>query len=224
VAATEIAEDDKKETAIGEAMMKAMMEFGADENRRKVDAEVAKLAERLGLTEEQQELVRTAMMDRLEKQQAAGLAMMQGKATIADLAAADEDNFAEVDAEMMKILSPEQYEEYAAYAHEREEKRVERKANEDLDGLSEVAQLTEAQADQAWDLFVELNAADKPGEIPPDLTMEDFEDWVDDAIGQRIDGLTPILTPEQLEAYRGQTAAFRAMIVALIRGGTGNAE
>ena len=222
ITAAPVEPEEEESEGAGSAVLKAMMEFGAQEARRKVDQEVAELAERLNLTEAQQEEVRAALLAKLEKQQAAGLLMMQGGASISDLAAADEDNFSEVDAAMAKILSPEQMEEYAAYAHQREEKRVEKKANEELDSLVALADLSEQQADQAWDLFVEVNAGEKPGEIPPDLTMEDFEGWIDDAIDNRLEGLESILNEEQLTAYRGSTEDFRSMIMALVSGGTGS--
>jgi len=207
-----------------DSFLEVMMAIGAKEATRKVDSEVALLAERLNLTEPQQEELRAALLAKLERQQAAGKLMIKGEATIADLASADEDNFTEVDAAMAELLSDSQLEEYSGYQDEREVARIERKSNEDLDGLHKVGDLTEEQAEQAWDVFVELNTADKPGGIPEGTTEDEFFTYIDKAIDDRIGRLQPILTGPQLDAYRIQTESFRAMVTAIVTGGTGGEE
>lgn len=206
------------------ALLKAMMEMGAAGARKKVDAEVAILAERLNLTPAQQEELRAVLLAKLEKQQQAGLLLMSGKATIADLTAADEHNFTEVDAAMADILSESQLEEYAAYAGEREVKRIERKADEELGNLKNVAELSDDQADLAWTAFMEINADEKPGSLPDGTTPDEFNDFIDGAIDKRLERLQPILTEPQLEAYRGQTDSFRQFLSALVKGGAGGGE
>ena len=114
--------------------------------------------------------------------------MLKGEASLDDLVASDEDNFSAFDEKMAEILSDDQKAEYAAVQEEREIQRVEKKATEDLDGLEEAAVgLTEEQKDQAWDIFVRLNAEDKPGRIPEGTTMDDFSGYIDGEIGKRLE-------------------------------------
>ena len=53
------------------------------------------------------------------------------------------------------------------------------------------------------------------------MTFEMFEGFMDEAITNRVDRLSPILEPAELEAYRAQTAAFREMIVNMVGHGIG---
>ena len=97
-----------------------------------------------------------------------------------------------------------------------------KKTNEDLDGLRNVADLSAQQEDEAFGIFVELNAAEKPGSLPEGTTVEEFNGFVDQAINNRIERLEPILNEQQLGSYRVQVDGFRTMIKALISGGTRN--
>ena len=123
---------------------------------------------------------------------------------------------------MADLLSPEQLEDYNAYADDREAKRIEKKSNEDLEGLRGIADLTAEQKDAAYDVFIELNAAEKPGSLPEGTTVEDVNGFIDQAIDNRIERLQPILSETQLGSYRERVNGFRTMIKALISGGTGN--
>ncbi len=216
------AEETKKDDEEKNPLLEFIKAMGDQESKTEVSGEVAKLTERLGLNESQQEQLSEILMARSKKQQAAGMLMFTGKASLADLLAADEDNFSAVDDAMAELLSPEQLEDYNAYADDREVKRIEKKSNEDLKGLRGIGDLTEQQEDEAFDVFVELNAAEKPGNLPEGTTVEEFNGFVDQAIDNRIERLQPILSEEQLGSYRVQVNGFRTMIKALISGGTGN--
>ena len=85
-----------------------------------------------------------------------------------------------------------------------------------------MADLSAQQEDEAFDIFVELNASEKPGSLPEGTTGEEFNGFIDKAIDNRIDRLQPILSEQQLGSYRVQADGFRAMVKALISGGTGN--
>ena len=145
--------------------------------------------------------------------------ILTGKASLADLLTSDEDNFSDVDAAMADLLSPEQLEDYNAYADDREAKRIEKKSNEDLEGLRGIAGLTTEQKDAAYDVFIELNAAEKPGSLPAGTTVEEFNGFVDQAIDNRIERLQPIFSETQLDSYRERVNGFRAMIKGLVSGG-----
>ena len=216
------AEETKKDDEKKNPLLEFMKAMGDQESKNEVSGEVAKLTERLGLNESQREQLSEMLMARTKKQQEAGILMFTGKASLVDLIAADKDNFSEVDAAMADLLSPEQLEDYNAYADDREAQRIEKKTNEDLDGLRSIADLTEQQESEAFDIFVELNAAEKPGRLPEGTTVEEFNGFVDQAIDNRIERLQPILSEQQLGSYRVQTDGFRTMIKALISGGTGN--
>ena len=182
--------------------------------KRELEKQVADLAERLGLDEEQTEAVRAALLARAEKQKEIGKKMFTRKATLEDLIASDEENFSESDAAIAALLDEGQLESFAEYQHERETKRVESKADEELQSLQDVADLTDEQADQAWRVFADLAIEERPGEVPEGATVEDFGGFLDDAIGKRVDALTPILAPEELDAYRGEAQEFRDGMVA----------
>jgi hypothetical protein len=215
-AAESATSDEEKGKQNGSSILEMMMAMGDKKSQREVEVQAELLAGRLGLSEDQQGVVRDALLQKVSRQREAAKMLMSGKATIADLAASDEHNFISADAAIMAVLDAGQLEEFAAYQGERETKRVEKKATEELDGLTDVASLSPEQEDAAWKIFADLNAADKPGEIPEGTTREEFLGFIDGSIGKRIDGLTPILTDEQITAYRGQTAAFREMVTKLV--------
>jgi hypothetical protein len=214
--------ETEKEKEEKNPLLEFMKAMGDLESKNKVSDELAKLTERLGLNASQQEQLSEILMTRTKKQQEAGILMLTGKASLADLLAADEDNFSAVDAAMADLLSPDQLENYTAYADDREAQRIEKKTNEDLDGLRNVADLSAQQEDEAFDIFVELNAAEKPGNLPEGTTADEFNSYIDEAINNRIEGLQPILSEQQLGSYRVQAEGFGKMISALISGGTGN--
>jgi len=215
--------DEEKESEGEEAasFLDAIMAFGDGGAKRGIDKQVAALVERLGLDDTQSEAVRAALQARAEKQKEIGKKMFTGKATLEDLISADEANFTESDAEIAALLDESQLETFAEYQRERETKRVEGKADEELAQLQEVADLTDEQADQAWRIFANLAIEEPPGELPEGAVIEDFGNFIDDAIGKRVSGLTPILAPEQLDAFRGGAAEWREGIVGIISHATG---
>ena len=210
---TEEKEEDKN------SFLEAIMALGAQESKNKVAGEVARLAERLGLNESQQEQLSEILTAKNKEQEEAGMRILTGKASLADLLASDEDNFSDVDAAMADLLSPEQLEDYNAYADDREAKRIEKKSNEDIEGLRGIPNLTAEQKDAAYDVFIELNAAEKPGSLPEGTTEEEFNGFVDQAIDNRIERLQPIFSETQLDSYRERVNGFRAMIKGLVSGG-----
>ena len=216
------AEETKEDDEEKNPLLEFMKAIGDQESKGKVSGEVAKFTERLGLNASQQEQLSEILMTRTKEQQEAGILMLTGKASLADLLAADEDNFSALDAAMADLLSPEQLEEYTAYADDREAQRIEKKSNEDLDGLREIGGLTAEQKDAAFDVFIEINAAEKPGSLPEGTTVTQFNEFIDQAIDNRIDRLQPILSETQLGSYRERVNGFRTMIKALVSGGTDN--
>ena len=210
---TEEKEEDKN------SFLEVLMALGAQESKNKTSGEVARLTERLGLNESQQKQLSEILTAKNKEQEEAGMRILTGKASLADLLASDEDNFSDVDAAMADLLSPEQLEDYNAYADDREAKRIEKKSNEDIEGLRGIPDLTAEQKDAAYDVFIELNAAEKPGSLPAGTTVEEFNGFVDQAIDNRIERLQPIFSETQLDSYRERVNGFRAMIKGLVSGG-----
>ena len=117
------------------SFIQMMMSFRDDDAIRKIDTEVARLTGILNLTENQQAVVRDALMKRFNEQKEAGVRLMTGKASLGDLIAADEHNFTTVDAIIQPILDGSQLEIYQEEQVAREQKRIENKTKEELDTL-----------------------------------------------------------------------------------------
>ena len=194
-----------------------IMALGENKQKAEVSVEVDKLAERLTLTANQKSKLQKLLEAKSKTQSEAGLKLLTGKATIADLIASDEDNYSSIDSAMQDLLSENQLAEYETYAEEREIKRIEKKTEEDLDGIREITGITEDQIDQARDLFIEINASEKPGSMDmTNVNRDQFMGFIDDALDKRINGVAEFLDVEQVSSYRKQVDGFRKMISAFI--------
>ena len=213
-------EEDKKEEKDeekGNEIWETIMALGENKQKAEVSEEVDKLAERLTLTANQKSKLQELLESKSKAQSEAGLKLLTGKATIADLIASDEDNYSSIDGAMQDLLSENQLAEYETYAEEREIKRIEKKTEEDLDGLREITGITEDQIDQARDLFIEINASEKPGSMDmTNINRDQFMGFIDDALDKRINGVAEFLDVEQVSSYRKQVDGFRKMISAFI--------
>ena len=213
-------EEDKKEEKDeekGNEFWETIMALGENKQKAEVSVEVDKLAERLTLTANQKSKLQELLEAKSKTQSEAGLKLLTGKATIADLIASDEDNYSSIDGAMQDLLSENQLAEYETYAEEREIKRIEKKTEEDLDGIREITGITEDQIDQARDLFIEINASEKPGSMDmTNVNRDQFMGFIDDALDKRINGVAEFLDVEQVSSYRKQVDGFRKMISAFI--------
>ena len=213
-------EEDKKEEKDeekGNEFWETIMALGENKQKAEVSEEVDKLAERLTLTANQKSKLQELLESKSKTQSEAGLKLLTGKATIADLIASDEDNYSSIDSAMQDLLSENQLAEYETYAEEREIKRIEKKTEEDLDGIREITGITEDQIDQARDLFIEINASEKPGSMDmTNVNRDQFMGFIDDALDKRINGVAEFLDVEQVSSYRKQVDGFRKMISAFI--------
>jgi len=213
-------EEDKKEEKDeekGNEIWETIMALGENKQKAEVSEEVDKLAERLTLTANQKSKLQELLESKSKAQSEAGLKVLTGKATIADLIASDEDNYSSIDGAMQDLLSENQLAEYETYAEEREIKRIEKKTEEDLDGIREITGITEDQIDQARDLFIEINASEKPGSMDmTNVNRDQFMGFIDDALDKRINGVAEFLDVEQVSSYRKQVDGFRKMISAFI--------
>ena len=208
-------EDDDKEK--GKEIWETIMALGEDKQKEEVSDEVDKMAERFNLTASQKSRLQELLEAKAKTQSEAGLKLFSGKASIADLIASDEDNYSEIDKAMQELLSGDQLAEYETYTEEREIERIEKKTNEDLGGLREIAGITEEQIDQARDLFIEINASEKPGSMDmTNITRDQFMGVIDDALDKRVSGLAEFLNDDQVTSYRKQVDGFRKMISAFV--------
>jgi len=207
--------DDDKEK--GKEIWETIMALGEDKQKEEVSDEVDKMAERFNLTASQKSRLQELLEAKAKTQSEAGLKLFSGKASIADLIASDEDNYSEIDKAMQELLSGDQLAEYETYTEEREIERIEKKTNEDLGGLREIAGITEEQIDQARDLFIEINASEKPGSMDmTNITRDQFMGVIDDALDKRVSGLAEFLNDDQVTSYRKQVDGFRKMISAFV--------
>ena len=207
----------EKDEEKGNEFWETIMALGENKQKAEVSVEVDKLAERLTLTANQKSKLQELLEAKSKAQSEAGLKLLTGKATIADLIASDEDNYSSIDSAMQNLLSENQLAEYETYAEEREIKRIEKKTEEDLDGIREITGITEDQIDQARDLFIEINASEKPGSMDmTNVNRDQFMGYIDDALDKRINGVAEFLDAEQVTSYRKQVDGFRKMISAFI--------
>ena len=207
----------EKDEEKGNEFWETIMALGENKQKAEVSEEVDKLAERLTLTANQKSKLQELLEAKSKAQSEAGLKLLTGKATIADLIASDEDNYSSIDSAMQNLLSENQLAEYETYAEEREIKRIEKKTEEDLDGIREITGITEDQIDQARDLFIEINASEKPGSMDmTNVNRDQFMGYIDDALDKRINGVAEFLDAEQVTSYRKQVDGFRKMISAFI--------
>ena len=207
----------EKDEEKGNEFWETIMALGENKQKAEVSEEVDKLAERLTLTANQKSKLQELLEAKSKTQSEAGLKLLTGKATIADLIASDEDNYSSIDNAMQDLLSENQLAEYETYAEEREIKRIEKKTEEDLDGIREITGITEDQIDQARDLFIEINASEKPGSMDmTNVNRDQFMGFIDDALDKRINGVAEFLEVEQVSSYRKQVDGFRKMISAFI--------
>ena len=207
--------DDDKEK--GKEIWETIMALGEDKQKEEVSDEVDKMAERFNLTASQKSRLQELLEAKAKTQSEAGLKLFTGKASIADLIASDEDNYSEIDKAMQELLSGDQLAEYETYTEEREIERIEKKTNEDLGGLREIAGITEEQIDQARDFFIEINASEKPGSMDmTNITRDQFMGVIDDALDKRVSGVAEFLNDDQVTSYRKQVNGFRKMISAFV--------
>ena len=212
-------EDEKKEKEEDEpnAAWEALKALGDAKAEAEVKEQTDKLASRLKLTPAQKGTLGGLLNAKVAKNSAAGIRMLTGKATVADMIASDEQDYSMIDDGMRELLSGEQLEEYEAYAEEREVERIEKKTKEDLAGIEEIPGITEEQMREAWDALIEINAKEKPGTLlNENSTRDEFISVIDGALDSRVESMRPIFTEEQLGAYQIGIEGFRKIISAMV--------
>jgi len=212
-------EDEKKEKEDDEsnAAWEALKALGDAKDKAEAQKQTQELASRLKLSFAQKEKLEGLLNDKAARNSAAGLRLLTGKATVADMIASDEQDYSMVDEEMRELLSGEQLEEYEAYAEEREVERIDKKTKEDLAGIEGIPGITEEQLREAWDALIEINAKEKPGTLlNENSTRDEFISVIDDALDSRVESMRPIFSEEQLGAYKIGIEGFRKIISGMV--------
>jgi hypothetical protein len=206
-----------KEDDESNAAWEALKALGDAKDKAEAQKQTDELASRLKLSPAQKEKLEGLLNDKAARNSAAGLRLLTGKATVADMIASDEEDYSKIDEEMRELLSGEQLEEYEAYAEEREVERIEKKTKGDLDGIEDIPGITEEQMREAWDVLIEINAKEKPGTmLNENSTREEFIGVIDDALDSRVESMRPIFTEEQLGAYKIGIEGFRKIISGMV--------
>ena len=212
-------EDENKDKKDDEsnAAWEALKALGDAKDKAEAQKETEEIASRLKLSPAQKETLEGLLDDKAARNSVAGMKLLTGKATVADMIASDEENYSKIDEEMRELLSGEQLEEYEAYAEEREVERIENKTKGDLDGSEDIPGITEEQMREAWDALIEINAKEKPGTLlNENSTREEFISVIDGALDSRVESMSSILTDDQLGAYQIGIEGFRKFISGMV--------
>jgi gas vesicle protein len=206
-----------KENDESNAAWEALKALGDAKDKAEAQKKTEELASRLKLSPAQKEKLEGLLNDKAARNSTAGLKLLTGKATVADMIASDEEDYSQIDEEMRKLLSGEQLEEYETYAEEREVERIEKKTKGDLDGIEGIPGITEEQVREAWDALIEINAKEKPGTmLNENSTREEFIGVIDGALDNRVESMRSILTDDQLGAYQIGIEGFRKFISGMV--------
>jgi len=208
---------EEKEEDKGKEVWETIMALGAEKEKEEVRDEVDKMAERLQLNDSQKANLQELLEAKVKSQTEAGMKLFTGKASISDLILSDKDNYSALDYAMKNLLSGDQLTEYEKYAEDREIERIEKKTNEDLGGIRGIAGITQDQIDQARDLFIEINASEKPGPMPTEnINRQQFMGFIDQSLDKRVNGVAKFLSDDQVMDYRKQIDGFKKMISTLV--------
>lgn len=209
---TPLAEDEGDEEKKPNEMAELMKDFG----NAKSELAFNTLVKQLGLEGAQLESFKAVFDAVSAKQQAAFGAMFTGKGTLEDFALM-EGVTTDIDAWADANLDDEQQEAYAEYKAAQEENRIERKANEELGWLSSVVNLDADQKDAAFQVFAEHQAKEPPEGILEIDSIETFREQWDASRESRVEGLTPVLNEDQLEAYQAGTETLTKMVEGMVK-------
>ncbi|MDE0569954.1 MAG: hypothetical protein OSB44_04685 [Verrucomicrobiales bacterium] len=211
-------DDDKdKEDDESNAAWEALKALGDAKDKAEAQKKAEEIASRLKLSPAQKETLEGLLNDKAARNSVAGMKLLTGKATVADMIASDEKDYSKIDEGMRGLLSGEQLEEYEAYAEEREVERIEGKAKEDLGGIEKIPGITEEQMREAWDALIEINAKEKPGTLfNENTTRDEFIGVLDHALDNRVESMRSILTDDQLGSYQIGIEGFRKFISGMV--------
>ena len=184
------------------------------QSEKKINLNLATLANHLDLSDDQRGKVRKLMVAqaaakrekfsrifKIAGEQASGQDALE---IVNDVltAGGQKDTF---DADLNALLDGDQQEAYAAYQAKQHANMAEARANQDLAALQSMFELSSAQKDQAFDAFAALAREDLEGGNEADGVLN-AERMIQQR-ERRLSALDPILTDEQMALYRDSPAA-----------------
>lgn len=198
----------------GEKFTRAIGEMAESQMRVGIQAKLDQIAERLGLTPEQEAKLRGLVEPQIEGMVQQVTAAMQGKEFKADdLTAATAMQAGKLPAEVEATLTPEQKAAYDSFKQEERANRIETRASAELMGLQGIG-LTQDQKDQAFEAFCRLAEEDEDYATKAASSGEkiDAKGQVDRMLSRRVDALRGVLTESQMQGYEAQVEMQRRMI------------
>ena len=179
--------------------------------RQQIAGRIAALKLRLKLTEQQEQQIQTMFDGKLAAASDVVTRMIQGKGTKDDTQALS-TLYSQGRAEVQKILSPEQWTEYAKYEAEQRQAAVQRMASGELRQMQGELQLSDAQQAQVREVLRQQAAQQleetQGGLVPP----ADWAQYFEQRAQAKKEALRPVLTPEQLKKYERLDASRRSMV------------
>jgi hypothetical protein len=172
-----------------------------------------RLKPRLNLTPEQEEGVRAILTRQAEQATAVAEKMFSGKLSREEMTSLQKGSTGDPEGEIKALLTPEQLTAYAEFKQEENVSNARLVANAELLQMQAAVGLTQEQQDKVYNALYDytvdtLNG--KLGDIPPG--MSDPAAAMNWQFDRKVKALEPVLTPEQLEAYRKIQESQRKMI------------
>jgi hypothetical protein len=205
--------DANKPGAAGGNFSNVMEKFG----KAQTDLAFKTLVETLGLEGEQLEAFTDLFEAMSTKRQEAFGKFLTGGLTLEELALI-EGYTPELDDWVASNLDTDAQSAYSDYLDTQEVNRIERKANEELTWLTAMINLTPDQKDAAYGIFADHQGRERPQDFLQHTTLEGIDGAWQESMNSRYTALEDVLTPEQLDVYREQSAIMGEMFKGFIQG------
>ena len=184
--------------AMSDAMQQAM--------EQQAQAKLARMAESLHLTPDQLESVGHILMRQFQVQSLGMAQAFAGKFNKDELmqqALASGDPETQIKA----LLSPQQLAAYPQFQQDEFARTAAMAANTELVQLQNSLNLTAAQLDPVYAALYETGFDQMSAKARPPASLTNMADAVAWTVDQKVDAVTPLLTPAQADLYRQQTAS-----------------
>jgi hypothetical protein len=173
---------------------------------------LVRLKPRLNLTPEQEEGVRAILMRQAEHISGMAEKMLSGKLSREEMTSMGKDAVVP-ESEIKALLTPEQLTAYAEFKQEENVGNARLVANAELLQMQAAVGLTQDQQDKVYNALYDFTMDSlngKIGDTPP--RSDDPAAAMNWQFDRKVKALEPVLTPEQLEAYRKIQDSQRKMI------------
>lgn len=192
------------------AMMKAGME-------QQIATKLLMLKTRLHLTPEQEAAVKQALEEE-NKRGAEMVAKMMSGGKIDPQAMANMKGVTSLDQTLNQILTPDQQAAYTQMKTDQKNSAAEMMASVELNQLSPLLQLTDAQKDQVYNALAQATLQTQdPNWIKANANAGNPSAFMDAQAKAKEDALAKILTPDQLATYKQQEQSQLDMQKAMLQ-------